>query len=68
MLPPEVPTLAVEAGTTLGWERWADDVIGVDRFGASAPGERVLAEYGFTPEHVAERATALIDDLREDGA
>ncbi len=68
VLPPEVPTLAVEAGTTLGWERWADDVIGVDRFGASAPGERVLAEYGFTPEHVAERATALIDDLREDGA
>ena len=42
VLPPEVPTLAVEAGATLGWERWADDALGIDRFGASAPGRRVL--------------------------
>jgi transketolase len=65
VLPAEVPTLAVEAGTTLGWDRWADDALGIDHFGASAPGERVLAELGFTPEHVAERARQLLDDLEE---
>jgi transketolase len=65
VLPPDVPTLAVEAGTTFGWERWADDALGIDRFGASAPGARVLAELGFTPEHVAERARQLIDDLED---
>jgi transketolase len=65
VLPPDVPTLAVEAGVTLGWDRWADDVLGIDRFGASAPGDRVLAELGFTPDHVAERTRQLIDDLEE---
>jgi transketolase len=65
VLPPDVPTLAVEAGTTFGWERWADDVLGIDRFGASAPGNRVLAELGFTPAHVAERARQLINDLED---
>jgi transketolase len=63
VLPPDVATLAVEAGTTFGWDRWADDAVGIDRFGASAPGERVMAELGFTPEHVAERARQLIEDL-----
>ncbi|MGQ0832840.1 MAG: transketolase [Microthrixaceae bacterium] len=67
VLPPEVPTLAVEAGTSFGWDRWADDVVAIDRFGASAPGERVLAELGFTPENVAARARALIDELEEEG-
>jgi len=65
VLPAEVPTLAVEAGATFGWERWADDVVGIDRFGASAPGDRVLAELGFTPDAVAERARQLIDELEE---
>ncbi len=63
LLPPEVPTLAVEAGVSLGWDRWADDTVSIDRFGASAPGGRVLAELGFTPEHVAERARQLLDEL-----
>ena len=67
ILPAEVPTLAIEAGTAFGWERWADDVVGIDRFGASAPGDRVLAELGFTPEAVAERARQLIDELEETG-
>jgi transketolase len=66
VLPPEIPTLAVEAGVTFGWDRWADDVLGIDRFGASAPGDRVLAELGFTPDHVAERTRQLIDELEED--
>jgi transketolase len=63
LLPPAVPTLAVEAGVSLGWDRWADDTVAIDRFGASAPGDRVLAELGFTPEHVAERARQLLDEL-----
>ena len=63
VLPRSVPRLAVEAGATLGWDTWvgADGaVIGLDRFGASAPGEVVLRELGFTPEHVAARARGLL--------
>jgi transketolase len=60
ILPPGVPTLAVEAGVTFGWERYADDVVGINRFGASAPGEVVLRELGITREHAVERATALV--------
>jgi len=55
--------LAVEAGATLGWWKYVGldgDVIGIDRFGASAPGPKVMAEYGFTPENVATRAKALL--------
>jgi transketolase len=60
VLPPGVPTLAVEAGSPFGWERYADDTVAIDRFGMSAPGGEVLARFGFTPEHVAERARALL--------
>jgi transketolase len=60
ILPPGVPTLSVEAASTFGWERYADDSLGIDHFGASAPGEIVLREFGFDPVHVAARATALI--------
>jgi transketolase len=60
VLPPGVATLAVEAAATLGWERWADDALGLDRFGASAPGAVALANLGFTPAHVVERARALL--------
>ena len=60
VLPPECPTLAVEAGVRFGWERYADDVVSIDRFGASAPGDVVLRELGMTPEHVVERAVALL--------
>ena len=60
MLPPGVPVLSVEAGTTFGWERYADDSIGIDRFGASAPGGLVLDKLGISVEHVVERAAALL--------
>jgi transketolase len=60
VLPPGVPTLAVEAGASLGWERWADDVVAIDHFGASAPGSVALAEFGYTPENVVARARALL--------
>ncbi len=59
ILPAGVPTLSVEAATTFGWERWSDDSIGIDRFGASAPGELVLEKLGINVDHVVERANAL---------
>ena len=55
-----VPTLAVEAGTSLGWERWADATVTIDRFGASAPGHTVMRELGITPEWVVEAALSLL--------
>jgi len=63
VLPAGVPKLAVEAGATLGWWKYVGqdgDVIGLDRFGASAPGPKVLAEFGFTAENIAARAKALV--------
>ena len=60
VFPPGVPVLSVEAGTTFGWERYADDAIGIDRFGASAPGEVCMEKFGFTADHVVERARALV--------
>ena len=63
VLPAGLPKLAVEAGATLGWWKYVGsngDVVGIDRFGASAPGPKVLAELGFTPENIAARAKALV--------
>jgi transketolase len=60
VLPPDRPTLAVEAGVSFGWERYADDVVSIDRFGESAPGDVVMRALGITPEHVVERAVALL--------
>lgn len=51
--------LAVEAGATLGWERYAASVIGIDRFGASAPAKVIFENLGFTVENVVERAKEL---------
>ncbi|MEQ1872387.1 MAG: transketolase [Ilumatobacteraceae bacterium] len=59
VLPKGVPTLSVEAGVTFGWERWADESIGIDRFGASAPGNVVLENLGINVANVVARATAL---------
>ena len=60
VLPPGVPTVSVEAGVTLGWDRFADASVGIDRFGASAPGDVVLRELGITAEHVAAVARNLL--------
>ncbi len=64
VLPPSVRgRLAVEAAATAGWERWVGedgDVMGLNRFGASAPGATVLANLGFTAENVAARARAVL--------
>ncbi len=60
VLAPSVPTLAVEAASSFGWERYADDSISIDHFGASAPGGEVLAHFGYTTENVVSRAQALL--------
>jgi transketolase len=63
VLPAGVPRLAVEAGATLGWWKYVGldgDVVGIDRFGASAPGPIVLAKLGFSADNVAARAKKLI--------
>jgi transketolase len=64
VLPPSLRArLAVEAGATQGWCKYVGDegdVIGVDRFGASAPGKVMMREYGFTVDHVYERAMKLV--------
>ncbi len=68
VLPPSVTArLAVEAASPFGWREWVGDggdVLGVDHFGASAPGDQVLAAYGFTPDDVTARARALLDRHR----
>jgi transketolase len=68
VLPPEMTTrLAVEAGVTQGWHRYVGrrgEVIGIDRFGASAPGGEVLTRLGFTADNVAERARLLFKKNR----
>jgi transketolase len=63
VLGPGAPVLAVEAASSFGWARWADDSVSIDHFGASGPGAEVLAAFGFTPEHVAARAATLLDTI-----
>jgi transketolase len=70
VLPGSIPArLAVEAGVSQGWWRYVGgrgDVVGVDRFGASAPGAVVMREYGFSVDGVVDRAIALLE--RDGGA
>ncbi len=61
VLPNDVPVLSVEAGVTFGWSTHADASIGIDRFGASAPGGLVLEMLGINAEHVAETAAFLVN-------
>jgi transketolase len=65
VLPPQVTArLSIEAGSTLGWCRWVGDKgksIGVDRFGASAPGSEVLRNYGFNVDNVVSSALAVLE-------
>lgn len=57
--------LAIEMGASLGWHRYAGDegeVLCIDQFGASAPGEKIMEEYGFTVENVVARVKKLLED------
>ena len=64
VLPPAVKArVSIEAGVTFGWERYVGAggaSIGLDHFGASAPGPVVMEKFGFTTDHVVERARALL--------
>jgi transketolase len=60
ILPNNLPRISVEAGSTFGWQQFATSCVGIDRFGASAPGGTVMKELGITPEHVADVAKAAI--------
>jgi transketolase len=56
--------VVIEAGTSFGWEKYAGNngiIIGVDRFGESAPGEKVLSEFGFTPENIIKTVRDLLN-------
>jgi len=63
ILPSDVKKrLAVEAGISMGWEKYVGEggrVMGINRFGASAPGGRVLKEYGFSPENIVQNALEM---------
>jgi transketolase len=55
--------VTVEAGASLGWHRWAGDegaIMAIDRYGASAPGDEILRQYGFTPQNVASTALRVL--------
>lgn len=60
VLPEGLPVLAVEAGISAGWRGLANDVVGIDTYGASAPAGDLAKAYGFTPENVADKAAALV--------
>lgn len=55
-----VPRVSIEAGVTSGWLGLVDLAIGIDEFGASGPGDAVLAHVGLTPDHITERVLALL--------
>ncbi len=69
VFPDSVPIrLAVEAGSTMGWCKYTGKhgvAIGMDRFGASAPGDLMMKEYGFTVENICAKAGGLVNKARE---
>jgi transketolase len=60
VLPSGVPTVSIEAGTTFGWSKYADTTLGIDRFGASAPGDVVMEKLGMTAGAVVEAVRQLL--------
>jgi transketolase len=60
VLPPGLPTVAVEAAAPLGWHEFADEVVGLTRFGASAPAPILFQKLGITAEAVADRVVQVM--------
>ena len=60
VLPLTLPSVSVEAGVSQGWERWVDDSVSIERFGASAPGAEVMERLGITAEAVAAAVHSLL--------
>jgi transketolase len=61
VLPPGLPKLSIEAGVSLGWSRWVDESLSIERFGASAPGGEVLERLGMNPQAAADSARRLLE-------
>ena len=57
---PDVPTVAVEAAATMGWYKYADAVVGIDRFGESAPAGELFKEFGFTADNVVKAVESVL--------
>ena len=64
ILTPGVPTVSVEAGSTFGWHEWSDRQVGIDRFGASAPGDVALDCLGINVDTIV----ATVDEMFGGGA
>ncbi|MFT7473157.1 MAG: transketolase [Verrucomicrobiales bacterium] len=60
VFPAGIPTVSIEAGSTMGWSRYANINLGIDRFGASAPGDVVMEKLGMTGDAVASAARAAL--------
>lgn len=60
ILPGDVETVSVEAGATFGWQLFADSCVGIDRFGASAPGSEALDRLGINPSNVVSAVKNLL--------
>jgi transketolase len=60
VLPATLPSVSLEAGVTMGWSKWVDSSVGIDRFGASAPGEVVLEKLGITADACAAKVLELL--------
>ena len=60
LLPPGVPVLSVEAGSTFGWQRIADHSLGIDEFGTSAPGSAALAHFGISVDAISRRIRSIL--------
>ena len=63
VIDPQVPTISIEAGVTLGWDRYADVTLGIDRFGASAPGPEVMKRLGMSADALVAAALELLDSV-----
>ena len=61
ILPNHLPRVSVEAASTFGWARYATHSVGIDTFGASAPGNVVMQKYGITPDNVARVAREAVN-------
>ncbi len=60
IISPTVPSISIEAGSTYGWDKWANVTIGIDSFGTSAPGDVALTEFGITSETIQVAAENLL--------
>lgn len=65
VLPHTVPVISVEAASTFGWSSFATHTFGIDHYGASAPGDVNMREFGFTPENLAAVAREVIDEMKD---